>query len=111
LVGVGKNPEPVEESEIAAIQSVLRSGVPVTPWPSLVVGQKVQLKYGPLRGLEGVLTKIANQQRMYVAVTLLKRSISVEVHPEWIHPIASATEPASDSFRFSTAAEIIPGRG
>ena len=58
---------------------------------SLMVGQKVRLKHGPLRGLEGVLTKIANQHRMYVAVTLLKRSISVEVAPEWIDPIKAPT--------------------
>jgi transcription termination/antitermination protein NusG len=87
IVGVGKNPEPVAESEILAIQSVLRSGVPVTPWPSLVVGQKVQVKQGPLRGLVGVVAKIANQHRMYVSVTLLKRSISVEVAPEWIQVV------------------------
>jgi transcription termination/antitermination protein NusG len=90
IVGVGKNPEPVDESEIEAIQSVLRSGVAVTPWPFLMVGQKVLLKQGPLRGLEGVLTKIANQHRMYVSVTLLKRSISVEVAPEWIRPLEEA---------------------
>ena len=87
IVGIGKNPEPVDEGEIQAIQSVLRSGFPVTPWPSLVVGQKVQLKNGPLRGLEGVLTKIANQHRIYVSVTLLKRSISVEVDPQWVQPL------------------------
>jgi transcription antitermination factor NusG len=110
LVGVGRNPEPVNESEIEAIQSVLRSGLPVTPWPSLMVGQKVRLKHGPLRGLEGVLTKIANQHRMYVAVTLLKRSISVEVSPEWIHPITVAPgEPASHS-RTTSEAEISAGR-
>lgn len=87
IVGIGRNPEPVDESEILAIQSVLRSGLTVTPWPSLMVGQTVQLKHGPLRGLEGVLSKIANQHRMYVSVTLLKRSISVEVKPEWIQPV------------------------
>jgi transcription termination/antitermination protein NusG len=90
IVGIGKNPEPVDESEIAAIQSVLRSGMAVTPWPFLMVGQKVLLKHGPLRGLEGVLTKIANQHRMYVSVTLLKRSISVEVAPERIRPLDDA---------------------
>jgi|HubBroStandDraft_6_1064221.scaffolds.fasta_scaffold457918_1 transcription antitermination factor NusG len=97
LVGVGKNPEPVDQSEIEAIQSVLRSGLPVTRWPSLMVGQKVRLKHGPLRGLEGVLTKIANQHRIYVSVTLLKRSISVEVAPEWIHPLDASSEPESGS--------------
>jgi len=109
LVGVGKNPEPVDESEIQAIQSVLRSGLPVTPWPSLMVGQKVRLKHGPLRGLEGVLTRIANQHRMYVAVTLLKRSISVEVAPEWIHPI-SANAPGEPASRIRSDNEISSGR-
>jgi transcription antitermination factor NusG len=109
LVGVGKNPEPVDESEIAAIQSVVRSGVPVTPWPSLVVGQKVQLKHGPLRGLQGVLTRIANQHRMFVSVTLLKRSISVEVAPEWIQPIAASKEPGPNSSSTSEIATY-PGR-
>jgi transcription antitermination factor NusG len=92
LVGVGKTPEPVDELEIAGIQSVLRSGLTVTPWPNLVVGQKVQLKHGPLRGLEGVLTKIANRHRIYVSVTLLKRSISVEVDPEWVQPVSADSE-------------------
>ena len=106
LVGVGKNPEPVDETEIAAIQSVLRSGVAVTPWPTLVVGQKVRLKHGPLRGLEGFLTRIANQHRMYVSVTLLKRSISVEVAPEWIHPVSSAGAPTEPE----TSEMEAPGR-
>jgi transcription antitermination factor NusG len=96
IVGVGKTPEPVDESEILAIQSVLRTGLPVTPWPSLMVGQKVQLKHGPLRGLVGVLTKIANQHRIYVSVTLLKRSISVEVAPEWIQPVDEILTVISD---------------
>jgi transcription antitermination factor NusG len=96
IVGVGKTPEPVDESEILAIQSVLRTGLPVTPWPSLVVGQKVQLKHGPLRGLEGVLTKIANQHRIYVSVTLLKRSISVEVAPEWLEPVTGVPTALAD---------------
>jgi transcription antitermination factor NusG len=93
IVGIGRNPEPVDENEILAIQSVLRTGVPVTPWPSLVVGQKVELKNGPLRGLQGVLSKIANQHRIYVSVTLLKRSISVEVDPQWVQPLSSTVDP------------------
>jgi transcription antitermination factor NusG len=104
IVGVGKNPEPVDENEIQAIQSVLRSGLPVTPWPSLMVGQRVQLKYGPLRGLEGVLTKIANQHRIYVSVTLLKRSISVEVASEWIRPVDQTAAVSSDRNQVSVAA-------
>ena len=104
ILGVGKNPEPVDEAEIQAIQSVLRSGVAVTPWPSLMVGQKVQLKRGPLRGLVGVLTKIAaNQLRMYVSVTLLKRSIAVEVAPDWIQAVEEAVAPIESAVSGSKA--------
>jgi transcription termination/antitermination protein NusG len=101
LVGVGKNPEPVDEAEILAIQSVLRSGVPVTPHASLMVGQKVQLQHGPLRGVVGAISKIAGKHRLYVSVTLLKRSISVEVAPEWIKAI---DEPTAAADRTSSAA-------
>lgn len=87
LVGKGKSPEPVDESEIMAIQSVVRSGVPLLPWASVVVGQKVSLERGPLRGVEGVVAKIADQHRIFVNVTLLQRAVSVQVDPDWIRTV------------------------
>jgi transcription antitermination factor NusG len=87
LVGKGKMPEPVDEGEILAIQSVLRSGIPALPWPSVIVGQKVRLERGPLRGVEGVVDKIADQHRIFVNVTLLQRSVSVQVDPDWIRSV------------------------
>jgi transcription termination/antitermination protein NusG len=105
IVGVGKNPHPVEESEVAAIQSMLQSGLPVSPWPSLVVGQKVELKNGPLRGLQGVLTKVANHHRLYVSVTLLKRSVSVEVAPDWVKPAEETRVGSTDGANAGTQTE------
>jgi len=87
LVGKGKSPEPVAEDEIMAIQSVVRSGIPVLPGASVAVGQKVCLERGPLRGVEGVVAKIADQHRIFVNVTLLQRSVSVQVDPEWIRTL------------------------
>ena len=110
IVGVGKTPQPVDEAEILAIQSVMRSGVPVTPWPSLVVGQKVELQHGPLRGLVGVLTKISNQHRIYVSVTLLRRSISVEVAPDWVRPVQESTIVGSEKAALGTQTESVLSR-
>jgi transcription antitermination factor NusG len=84
IVGRGKTPEPVEENEIQAIQSISASGLTYEPWQSLMVGQKVRLKAGPLAGLEGVLTRIGSQYKLYVSVTLLQRSVSVEVDADSI---------------------------
>ncbi len=110
IVGVGKNPEPVDESEIEAIAAVLRSGLPVKAHTSLKVGQRIELQRGPLRGLQGVLTKIAEQHRLYVAVTLLQRSISVEVQPDWVKPVGGPAGDAAvhDPGPTETPAKIAP---
>jgi transcription antitermination factor NusG len=90
IVSTGKTPAPVDEAELAGIQSVVHSGLPSLPWPSLVPGQRVRLESGPLSGLEGTLLHVENQRRICVAVTLLQRGVSVEVDREWILPIGPA---------------------
>jgi transcription antitermination factor NusG len=85
LVGKGRTPEPVDEKEILAIHSIVGSGLPALPWPALTVGQTVRLERGPLRGIEGVVAKIADQHRIYVNATLLQRSVSVQIDPDWVN--------------------------
>ena len=67
----------------------LADGVAVVTGDGLYVVKEVQLENGPLRGLQGVLTKIAAQQRIYVSVTLLNRSVSVEVDPQWVRRLST----------------------
>jgi transcription antitermination factor NusG len=90
IVSVGNKPVPVDEGEIAAVQFVVRSGVPAVPWPSLAVGQRVRLESGPLCGLEGVVTQVGMRDRICVSVTLLQRGVSVEVDRDWIRPLSPA---------------------
>jgi transcription antitermination factor NusG len=90
IVSVGNKPVPVDEDEIAAVQFVVRSGVPAMPWPSLAVGQRVRLEGGPLCGLEGAVTQVGMRDRICVSVTLLQRGVSVEVDREWIRPVDPA---------------------
>jgi transcription antitermination factor NusG len=90
IVSAGNKPVPVDEDEIAAVQFVVRSGVPAMPWPSLAVGQRVRLDGGPLCGLEGAVTQLGMRDRICVSVTLLQRGVSVEVDREWIRPLDPA---------------------
>lgn len=87
VVSFGNQPAPVDDSEIEAVQSVARSGLPGTPWPSVALGHRVRLECGPLSGLEGVMIRIASQFRVCVSITLLGRGVSVEVNREWIRPL------------------------
>jgi transcription antitermination factor NusG len=74
IVGVGKTPEPIDETEIAAIQSAVKSGLPSQPWPFVHIGQRVRIEQGPLCGLEGLLLDVRGHHRLVLSVTLLQRS-------------------------------------
>lgn len=90
IVGIGKNPAPVEDSEIAALQAIMKSGLPAQPWPFLRVGQLVGIEAGPLKDLEGILLDFKSRQRLIVSVTLLQRSVAVEIERLWVKPITTA---------------------
>ena len=88
VVGSGKTPIPVEDAEIAALQAAAKSGFPAKPWPFLEVGQKVRIEYGPLCGVEGILLGFRSHQRIVLSVTLLQRSVAVEISGEWARPLS-----------------------
>jgi transcription antitermination factor NusG len=90
VVGIRKEPTPVDDAEIAAIQAAVRSGLPREPWPFLHVGQRVRVESGPLSGLEGILLDLKGRHRVVLSVSLLQRSVAVEVDDAWVIPINSA---------------------
>jgi transcription antitermination factor NusG len=84
IVGVGKTPIPVEEEEIAAIQRVGQSGLETMPWPYVEVGHAARIEEGPLRGLTGIVVKIKSGMKLVLSVSLLQRSVAVEIERRWI---------------------------
>jgi transcription antitermination factor NusG len=88
VVGVGRTPLPIDESEIAAIQAAVKSGLPSQPWPFLQVGHRVRIEYGPLCGLEGILLDFRGRQRLVISVTLLQRSVAVQIDEAWVRPMS-----------------------
>jgi len=79
IVGTGNKPQPVDDDEIARIQTIITSGALASPWPFLRTGQKVLITSGPLCGIEGFLVSVKNQHRLVVSVMLLQRSVSAEI--------------------------------
>lgn len=103
IVGLGNVPSPVDETEIEAIQALIASGVGVTPWSYTEIGDPVRIEMGPLTGLEGTLVRLKSEFRLVVSVTLLRRSVSVEVDRDCIEPIHRACD------RFKAAGVLIHG--
>ena len=87
IVGAGKTPVPVSDDEIAAVQAVIRSGLPALPWPCLTVGSRILIERGPLAGLEGIALDVDRKYRLVVSVPLLQRSVAVEIDRDWARPI------------------------
>ncbi len=83
IVGSGKTPIPVDEAELESLKIVVEAGLPIHREPSLAVGQRVRIQRGPLRGAEGIVVGV-RRQRLVVAISLLQRSMSVELEADWI---------------------------
>lgn len=87
VVAAGSEPAPIPDWEIEAIQAVIRSGLPVKPWPFLKVGQRVVVTAGPLRGVEGILVEFRKTWQVIVSVELLQRSVATEVDLDSVSPL------------------------
>src|SRR5215510_14757935 len=90
IVGIGNTPVPIDDQEIAALQTVVKSGAAVSPHPLLHVGQRVRIEGGSLYGLEGLITDVRKRDRVIISVTLLQRSVAVEIDSGWVSIVRTA---------------------
>jgi transcription antitermination factor NusG len=101
VVGTGRNPTPIEDDEIAAIRRADCASLPKQPWPYLEIGEKVKVVFGPLAGLEGILTDHKGFHRLILSVSLLQRSVAVTLDRTWVLP-------ASPQYRAPMRAALPP---
>jgi transcription antitermination factor NusG len=97
VVGRGRIPLPVDDSEIAAIQKVVSSGFHAEPWPYLELGQKIRIESDILRGLEGILISFKGNHRIVVSVSLLRRSVALEIDRSCVRPLGLAQPAVAES--------------
>jgi transcription antitermination factor NusG len=79
IVGFASQPTPVSEDEIAAVRTILASGLPAKPWPVVSVGQSIRIERGSLAGLQGILIREKDSLRVVVSLELLQRAVAVEI--------------------------------
>jgi len=89
-VSFGRQPIPVEDAEIDALQTIVSSGLRAEPWPYLELGQKIRVEIDALKGLEGILINFKGNHRIVVSVSLLRRSVALEIDRSCVTPIGPA---------------------
>jgi transcription antitermination factor NusG len=97
IVGAGNVPIAIADEQIAAIQTIIRSGLPSSSVPLVTVGCRVVVEHGPLKGIEGIVLATDKRSRLAISVELLQRSVVVEIEREWARPAGGAISSQSDS--------------
>lgn len=95
VIGAGREPIPIPEVEMAPLRVLERAKSWAEPWPYLSVGEMVRIKRGPLEGLTGILTECRKKTTIIVSVSLLQRSVAVELDRSLVESVL----PNSISFR------------
>lgn len=91
IVSFGGRPYPVSDDEISALRSVIKFGRDLRTVPYISIGDKVQIASGPLAGIAGLITRINNQTRVVISVSLIMKSVSIEAAISEVVPLEIAS--------------------
>ncbi len=84
IVGFAAQPSAVNEEELEALVRAAESRLPVGPAPFPASGTACRLSCGPLEGVSGVVMGERDRPLVVLSLTLLQRSVAVEVQRDWI---------------------------
>ncbi len=72
-------PEPVPDDQIISLKRLVESKESIDPYPYLKEGQRVRIKRGPLRGVEGILIERPGQHLLVLSVDILRQGVSIKI--------------------------------
>jgi precorrin isomerase len=78
----------VDPHELEVIRRVVLADGLFEPHPFLRIGQTVRVTRGPLAGVEGILTQIADSCQVVVSMSILQRSVAVKFDTSMIDIVA-----------------------
>jgi transcription antitermination factor NusG len=107
VVGRGKTPVAVDDAEIFSIQAAIGSGIHMEPWPYVEIGERVRIQDDVLDGMEGILTSFRGSHRVVISVTLLRRSVALEIDRSRIAPLGSRRAASRETAEELTEFEVV----
>lgn len=79
FVGTSQGAIPLATDEISHIRQLMEHKINCEPHPFLKAGQKVRIRSGALRGLEGILLRESGNDSLVLSVSLIQRSLSIQI--------------------------------
>ncbi len=79
-------PIPAEDEEIKSLKILVQQARDkIVPLPSIKKGEKVIVIKGPLKGAQGVIVGVDQENLEFVVnLSLLGRSVKMKINPEWV---------------------------
>jgi transcription antitermination factor NusG len=93
VLGAGNMPLPVSDVEINSLQTAIGAQLPIQPIAFVSDGERVRISSGVLAGIEGIILKSKPSLRLVLSVTLLQRSVLLEIDRDQVGACGSL-EPA-----------------
>ncbi len=87
IVGNRRECVPVPDIEIDLLRSNFQQR-PIEPYRELLIGQRVRIKSGAMRGVQGTLIRKGNRARFVLTLELINQHAAIEVDPRELEPIA-----------------------
>jgi transcription antitermination factor NusG len=87
MLGTGRLPIPVEDGEIASLQRASQAGASMVPYPYWQSGHAGRITAGPLAGIEGIVVTEKRSVRLVLSVSLLQRSVLLEIDSDCVTPV------------------------
>ena len=87
FVGINNQGEPIPDSQIQDIRTLLANDVPFQEHPYLRVGQRIRIRGGSLDGLEGILSLQNEDQSLVISLEPIQRSLSIRIQGYAVEPV------------------------
>lgn len=88
FISINGTPTPVPAEQIDSVQIFVREKIRFDPYPYLHEGQRVEVRRGSLKGVQGILVQKKNRFKLVLSVDLILQSISVEIDACDVEPIS-----------------------
>ena len=70
---------PIPDAEVEAVRRLVTSDLQYDPCPFINEGSRVEVIYGPLKGVSGLLVKKDRHAKLILSVDLIGRAVAVTV--------------------------------
>lgn len=88
FIGFGRVPSSVPESDLIALRRFIDEGIAVDPFPYLKEGERVVVRSGPFKGVQGFLVCKKNKFRLVISLDLITQSASIEIDSASVDPLS-----------------------